>query len=370
MADLDVCLKYAVGLSQDNCDCIGDTDRPEDYNRSDSGYYLDDMEIAPPLIMPKVAKDHCVSFWNMMQRARTDGIRDFVTDFLVMSKDYTSIKTTPFDGSFADNEKINNVLTGINKQYLVAKYEPIKYVRGAIWEIRDLGLITNTAGTYTLEVYKSSDLGTPLYSQDITVTTPGVLATQKPQGGSPAADVVWKLPLWEEDRKLKYYFVYDRGASAPYNMKFNCGCGSRTRQWQKHLRSWGMQTDDISTLEINSTGNNFSQGIWINGSLTCDGFDWMCREWNYKTDSFARVMARLIQLYSIRKLHSLILNSRRINAYTILAPEALQNRQAAISMMIKDPQEGNMAYLFRNIPRGVTGCWECPSKFQKRSIRV
>jgi len=371
MADLSECLKYAVGLAKNECACL-DPDEGEtfeDYNRSDSGYYLDDMEIAPSLQFPKAANE-CRTFWEMMKEAREQGIRDFITDFVSQSRMYTTIKMSPYDGEFVDNKKVNMVVTGINKQYLVAMYRPLRYVRGAVMEVKQIGLIMNMAGVYTLNVYKSTDLYSPevtpvpVQTDTITVVTPGVLATTD-------LATAWSLPMWEDNQKVTYYFVYDPMGAKPYNLKFNCGCTNGTKPWESFITGKGIQTDDIARLEIDAQSHSTnSYGIYLKGSLTCDGFDWMCRDWNFKTDSFARVMARLIQLYSIRKLHALILNSSRINAYTLLKPEALQQRIIGISRMINDPALGNMPYLFRNIPRGVTGCWECESRAMKGSIIV
>lgn len=373
MADLISCLQFAVGLVKNDCACIDTDSAPEDYDRSDSGYYLDDMEIAPPLAFSKAAAD-CSEFWDLMTEAREQGIRDFITDFVITARQYTTIKVSPYDGEFTDNQKINMVLTGIHKQYLAAMYRPIGYVRGATMEIRKVGLIMNMAGTYTVNVYDSSQLYSenitlsPLKSIDVVVTTPGVLATANVPSGDGS---VWKFPMWKDDRKLSYYFVYDPVGAKPYNVRFNCGCSKGTRPWEKYLYGRGVQTDDIKELELLSRDHSpYSYGLYLSGSLSCDGFDWMCRNWNYQTDSFARVMARLIQLYSIRKLCALILNSRRINAFTLLNRDILAARMEAISRLIMDPSEGNMPYLYRNIPKGVTGCWECESKFKKAAIIV
>lgn len=371
MTAITECLKYSVGLTKTQCECLGlasDAEEWEDINRSDSGYFLDDMELSPSLQIPKASLE-CREFWDMMEEAREQGIRDFVTDFLSQSKQHTHIKVTPYDGEFTDNQKINMVLSGINRQYLVAMYRPLKYVRGATMEIKQIGLILNTPGTYTLNVYDSSQLYsdavtlTPLKTDTITVVTPGVLAT-KP------LTTAWNLPMWKDDRKLTYYFAYDPAGARPYNIKFNCGCSNGSRGWEKHLYGKGIQTDDLNSLEVDSQSySEYSYGIHLKGSLTCDGFDWLCREWNYQTDSFARVMARLIQLYSIRKLYALILNTRKINAFTLLkTPEAMIQRMSGLTQMINSPETGNMPYLFRNVPKGVTGCWECESKFTKGSI--
>lgn len=371
MADLQDCLKYAVGLSANDCECLQDENRPEFYNRSDSGYYLDDLEIAPPLQYPKAANATCQEFWALLEAARANGIRDFVTDFMAMSKQYNTLDMTPFDGAFADNQKISIALAGITQQYLVSKYEPREYKRGATMEVRKVGLVTNTPGTYTISIYRSSDIGSTLPAPttirdiDVTVTTPQKLATAEVPGG------VLQLPLWKDDRKESYYFVYSRGASIPYNMKYNCGCGTNTRTWERWIKGKGIKTNDITTLEdVQPTYSAYSYGIYVEGSLSCDSFDWLCRQWNYKTDAFARVMARLIQLYSVRKLHTIMLNSQRVNAYTMISSEALVKRQAAITRMIQDPTMGNMPWLFKNMPKGVTGCWTCPPTIQRKSIRI
>jgi len=371
MADLAAaeCLKYSVGLSKNKCTCLGLADDANEWTeilRSDSGYYLDDLELSPSLQMPKASLE-CIDFWTMMAEAREQGIRDFATDFMAKSKIYTSVKMSPYDGVFTDKEKVNQALTGINKTYLVAKYKPLRYVPGAIWEVRKLGLVLNLPGTYTLNIYSSADLynenivPTPIQTQAITVATAGVITE---------VDVEYDLPLWDDGyKKLSYYIAYDRQGAKPYNIKFNCGCTNGTRPWEQHMKGDGIQTDDVATLENVSQGlSDFSYGIYVSGSLTCDGFDWLCRDWNYKTDSFGRVMARLIQLYSIRKLHALILNSRKINAYTLLKPESLVKRITGITAMIEDPIQGGMPFLYNNIPFDATGCWECNTDMEKKRL--
>lgn len=360
MTDAQECLKYAVGLVQVECSCLGTIDAES--KRSDSGYYLDDMEIGPPLQYPKAVGEYCDAFWAMMSRARADGIRDFLSAFIVMSGKHNRIKVSPFDGSFVDEEDANLVLS-VGKSHLVVKYTPKSYVRGAVWEIKTVGIMMNLAGSYTLNVYKHTDLTTPFKTQAINQATDNVLEKV-------TLAEKWELPLWYDNRIQSYYFVYDRGVSSPWNIKFNCGCTNGTKPWERYLQAKGMQTDDVTDLNTNSSSSSFSNGIYLHGSLTCDSFDWMCRDWNYKNNPFAAQMAKLIQLFTIRKLYALILNSTKINRYTLLDKNNLVKRIALINKMIEDPRVGNLPYLVREIPKGVTGCWECTQRFQKRSIFV
>src|SRR3990167_1238098 len=97
------CLKYAIGLSQTTCTCYENstyfgTDKPTDFNKSESGLFLDQT---PGLKLEIInAAGDCAdgSLWELMEQAREEGIKQYVQLLLSGLMTHSRQRIEPFNG--------------------------------------------------------------------------------------------------------------------------------------------------------------------------------------------------------------------------------------------------------------------------------
>ena len=71
------CYENIIGLSRTECTCYDD-DKPADFDTSESGLYLDELEPLDQL----EGLDNCEkgSVWEAMEKARENAVRFFIQD--------------------------------------------------------------------------------------------------------------------------------------------------------------------------------------------------------------------------------------------------------------------------------------------------
>lgn len=355
--DLTNCFEQIIGLTQANCPCL--TGKPDGYNVSKSGYFVDDLEYGIPL--PSIGSSaDCGegSIWDLMSRARQEAIRDFVADLSIMITQSNQKPTGSYFGPLANyKESHNSTLTKV-KKWAGAKYTPIKY-KGSSMRLTELCGFFSSPGPVQVQIFSSLDLDNPINTY--------VIQAVKNRKSCFALPTPLDLPLSNNGQKVEYYFVYDSTNNKPRNLKWDCGCGSKP-QLYSYMKGGGFSIDDLSELAFVNGVNEYTNGLYPVVQIGCDTTGWLCRDWDYMTEPFARVMANTVMYYSIMKLAGFILNSSRINFYTLLKREELFGKRASMRKKI----EFNMNYLIDNIPPGASDCIDCRGTYNiiKREILV
>lgn len=356
---LQDCFNNIIGYTENNCPCFDE--KPEGWNESLSGYYIDDPEYGIPLASISSSKD-CGegSVWDMMEQAKQVAIRNFITDFTV-ALNATNLKSFQgYSGAIANTkDKFGYVLKSL-KDYAGVRFVPLKW-KGVQLTIREICVYFENSQPVEVFLYSSKDTTNPINSWIIT-----------PVGGRktcfdlPSPEI---LPLGDSSgQPIIYYFTYEVGTNRPYNAKFDCGCGVTSKPVvYRYLAGYGFTFDDMSELYGVSQKSEYINGIQPVGEIACDSTSWLCREWDYWTDPFARVMANTIQFYAINILAGSILNSNRINFTTLNKREHLLGRISSLRKKIGE----NMTYLIANIPTDASDCLQCDhSIYQKQLIEI
>ncbi len=344
------CLYDIVGLSRSACPCL-DEKGEGIVIEGRSPYFLDDMEDGINLMMAQRSKD-CGdgSIWDLMQRARIEGVNEFLTDFLALVQSRNALRYRNWSGQIGEKRKADNTLSKISAPWLGMKLTP-RAVVGGYLTVTGLGLKVNTTGAYEVFLYEDRNLTTPLASVTVAATA-GVQTIQ-------ALAAPLRVPLVDENRNpISYYVVYERGASKPYSTLFNCNCSGSAHGWETYLSgsSLTMADDDFSGLLTPSGG--YTNGAIMQGSLACETGDFLCNLTNFKSDPFARVVAKTIQFYSLNKLIGYILRSSQINFYTLLEKEPLHGARNHNRKEASD----RLQWLAENIPFDATDCLSCDGK--------
>lgn len=351
------CFENIIGLTQADCNC--QTNKPLGYDESKSGYYVDDLEYGIPLPSIGNAAD-CGegSIWDLMSRARTEAVRDFIADLSIMIAQANQKPFGSYSGPLANYKESHNSTLNNLKQWAGAKYTPIKY-KGSSMRLTELCGFFAATGPVEVFLYSSLDLDNPLDSFII----PAVANRKACFSLTTPLD----LPLSKNGQRIEYYFVYDSTAMKPRNLKWDCGCGVKPPLYS-YMKGGGFSVDDLTELPYVNGVTEHTNGLYPVVQIGCDTTGWLCRDWDYLTDPFARVMANTVMYYSIMKLAGFILNSNRINFYTLLKRDELFGKRASMRKKI----EFNMNYLIDNIPPGASDCIDCSGTYNifKREISV
>lgn len=320
MANLQTCLKFAVGLSTKDCQCLED-DRPSDFNKSLSGFYLDDMDHGIPLEFPASLAD-CGNgnVWDLLEAARTQGINEFNTAFLATMLQYADNSIVPSRTQIG----MDKFTSGYYVQLPIIGFmlKP-KTQRGGVYHMTNLNLTMNGSELIEVKIFSSADMVTPI----TTVTFNSVNNTKVTHQFSTPID----LPFTDAyGNCLSYYFLYERTNSIqPVDNKISCGCGDADQTFKNHFDRWSViQLSNWESLNSGVSGSDeHAMGIQIQGSVTCDTTQWMCMsEWDFTSNPFAAVISKVIQLISINKLIGNLLQTPTINRYTLMGRDGLLSR--------------------------------------------
>lgn len=351
---LDKCFLDVVGITERDCECFDE--KPEDWNRSLSGLYIDDLAIGIPLRSGEAIRG-CGdgSVWDLMDHARKSGVRQFLTDFVVAINATNMKSFQGYSGVFANYKEAHNRALNNLKRYAYVKFTPKKY-KGVVWQLSELCVFFDSDAPVEVYLYGSDNMNEEINSWQITPK-----AKKKT-----CVEVDELLPLEKSGRRVDYYFVYDSTDNKPRNLMFDCGCGGRSLLYD-YFTAQGYSIDDMNQLGLDTGGTGNVNGIMPVGSIQCDSSGWMCREWDYWYDPYARVIARTIQFYSIVEMAKMILNSGRINFTTLTKQEHLLGKVSHLKKKIEE----SMIYLVANIPKDASDCIMCDhSRFQKQLISV
>lgn len=349
------CLTNVVGISTRDCACLDTLDAA--YKESLSGYFLDDIEHGIPLIYPNKAQD-CgdTSIWTVLAQARSQGINDFFTDLLATIYRENKEKYAAYSGEVGE-KKNNTPLVTTLKDKIGLKISP-KEIRGGLLRIHKIKLLLDTAITSNFIIY-NTDFGVV-----DTIPFTNVAGTEYVHD---FADTPKELPFFDaNDFYQEYYILFDRGTAKPYNIKFHCGCGqgAANKPYYTYGDFHGVRMDTLD-LDDETLNKSYTYGLILEISLTCDAMNWICfRDQEYITEKFARVMAKTIQLYAIKKMIAFVANSTRINRYTLLDQKGLYVKMGQLQKEIN----GRLPWLAENLPDHAQDCLTC--KDAGRAVRA
>jgi hypothetical protein len=258
-------------------------------------------------------------------------------------------------------------------------------LKGAVLIVEEIGLCIDRTANINVFIVSSEDLTTPVASLVVPTVADTLSFASFP--------TPLELPLYSEScEDLKYFFVYQRGTAQPKAGNFTCGCSGRRgrKDWQKFVKARGVEADSLADLDSPKTSSR-TNGVVLVGRADCLGLSWVCERFDINLFSqmndlaaWYRVLAKLVQYKAAELLISMILESGRINRYTLINGENLAAQRAYLEAQYFNyvgtvkhnprPGElftGRLRWLAENIPANVTECLKCKnSGFKKSSIIV
>lgn len=357
-----------MGLSQNNCPCVGEA-RPENYNVSKSGLFMDDYEHGLSYIFPKSAVD-CgdQNLWSVLAKARYQGVMDATTYLLKSIAENQNRFVNGFADEFGQvNSRAGNTSDRSCSSNITGFTIVPQVYKGADLKIKKIWLAVDKAGTYTVNVYDLQNTSTPV--RTVSIVHPGnnqqVGATLP---GSP-------LPLSEAGRPIHYAIAYDRNGAYPLNYTYTCGCGAdKNPAWMRdnYFQSRGFCVSAMEHVRHggHSCNRDYTGGMIVEFELMCDPYSWLCglQDTFWTINPWGKIFAKFVQIICTNKAIASILDTGRVNFYTLISAESLIEKKAALTELADEL----MMYLAVNMPDDVSDCWSCKGSygFAKRGIIV
>jgi len=345
MQTIEQCLERVIGISNRPCDCNDIDYNTAEVNESKSGLYIDDPFEGVQLFKLNNTlncQDHLL---NTMIEARRQAIGEFSIDLISLMSEYNKTIMTRWMGVMGDgNEttKYSATPEAVTGAWIQSKKDaPPASTLG----LNGIAVNINETKTVTVELYDANDLTTALESWPIN-------AIQGKEIALKFSTPIY-LPLKDDlNRQKRYLFAYDIGTAKALETKFHCGCGV-TPSWTKIL-DHGVYDESAILEPIAWTKGKAMRGLSLFGSVTCGNL-WLCREWDFQIDGWARTMAKTIQYMTIFKIMQYIDNNNGLKFTLLEKREHLWGKMSHIKKEI----QGRMNYLATEIPDQAWGCWEC-----------
>jgi len=353
------CYDKIVGLSAADCECIAQ-DRPEDYNVSKSGLFLDELSPISSLIGPAECDK---TVWDLAQNAVDSAVTQFVADSnALLGQKYRLKRKAVSKQVLGEIKHKDTVSPGKNYAVVTVDCSP---VRGGAMRLRNLGGVFSQVGPVSVDLY--DNVSGYLSTHEITT-----VANKHTE-----VAVNLDLPLYSKYvENVQYYLVYQFDENnPPKDNRLNCGCGGWTPSyntnapyyrnvgghkrapWADYVMVGGRQINSVSELEDEVTVmSNRMYGLTLELDFSCKVDEVLCEDaLDFSGNPLALSMALAIQYSAAVKLSDSVLRSG------VLSRENMVNRdeweEAALTWQAKYNEHVN--YIVSEVDHTANDCLAC-----------
>lgn len=336
------CLDTLVGLSDRTCECLSGGE-PMDFNVSESGYYITDTEYGFPILDSVFANLDCsqTTVWDELEKVRMEAIRDFQGELLARLT-ATKVSKLPHwkgligktDGNFTYNPGV----VGIQLRPRFRMKEA-KFVVTAVYTSLE------TPGNYSVEITCNNPNFISV-TQSITQTNQ---SWQRTELDTPVNIDFYAI----NEESLRYNIALDTGGVKGRNNRAWC---CQKPGWMNFFDWGGFALQEHST-EANYCNNTFG-GIAVEGYFDCNPLAWLCELEELNGFSFRDAVARCLQFKAAYKMISKILESGRVNYWTVLQPDNLVTKRQRLADLYNE----YLTWIVSNLPGTISGCFGCDKR--------
>jgi len=358
--DLYDCYDYIIGLSRTECTCEDPKgDFTLDFNTSYSGLYIDELEPLNILASLEYCED---DVWEILDRARENAIKNFVSDGTRELLKQNKLRTQPYTGVIGRR-------TNTSDRALSTTYAGIhiicKRIVGGQLTLKKIYTAFNFTGTVTVTV--ADNLGT-------TWGTYVLNTTEDAWNENDITDL--ELPLWNDlVDNVEYFIYYTRGANQPRNNDLCCNCAKRLTfnanrpyyvyghtdayRWAESFMVGGFDTDDISRFQevtFDYGGSDFMNGLSLEVDVDCDIGLALCKDsMNFMSDPLAIATAYAVLYKAAELLGNRLLNTKEQNYTKLVNRENLSREMLVWAAKYSELIE----YIGKNTDIKKTDCLQC-----------
>lgn len=373
------CYDSIIGLSRTACTC--EDPKGEfvfSYNESYSGLFIDELEPLNILASLKYCED---DVWEILDRARENAIKNFVSDGTRELLKFNKLRTQPFTGVIGRR-------TNTRDRALTTTYAGVhiicKRIKGGEMTLNNLDVCMNYTGN--LAVFLVDNLDNPTIANSLWNSTFAVVADTwtrisvqtTPAPGNDPEDIV--LPLWDERvDNVEYFLVYERtqfnASGQPRNNDVCCNCSKSLSfnanrpyylrghddayRWADSIMVGGFDTDDITRFDdvtFDYGGSNFLNGINMDIEMNCDIGLVLCdTTLNFVSDPLAIAIAYAILYKSAELLANTLMSSKQQSYTSLINKENLAREQLVWATKYRELID----YIGLNTDITLTDCLVC-----------
>lgn len=344
------CLDTIVGLDSEPCECY-ETGRPEDYNQSDSGYYLTDPEYGVPMQDGILASAGCADgdLWDILSKARTRSIVDFQVDIKAALDTGKRTAFNPWNGVIG-KPSANRSRTE-QRAYAGRVIKPKKRSRHQKLVITDLYLGVDFTGDVDV-ILNSNAFGFTRLTATISATS-GIFVKH-------TLSTAWELDLYQAETPDLYYTIsYEVNGNQIRDNKIWC-CSAPG--WINTVYDFGFSSD-TETKDFSESHSNNQQGLGLAYAayLYCDEMAWICELDQLGGKQMKSLLGRAVVYKSTVKILSQMLESGKINQHSLLNVDQGFQRMA----YAQERYNEIITWIAQNLPSGYSGCFSCNNDTMK-----
>lgn len=362
------CWDNIIGLSQSECDCHS-LCRPADYNYSQSGLFIGDQEPLNNIEGLQDCDNDC--FWEIMEKARDNAVRQFQSDTLaLLLKDY-KIKRAPYYGGIGYLKNSQDI--NISTTYAGIRICCADIISGTL-TIKNIGTLFNFTGTVTVTIYNNKN-------EIVGTTVLNTVANKHTQN-----NYILQLPLHDDYLDhLEYNIVYSlTGTQAPRNNTVHCNCGAirpnydmcnpnfyksypKKYKWANWIIVGGFLKNDLDFQNVACNTSLNMYGLTIDVELRCNVNELLCMdELDFTSDPLAASMAHAILYKASWITANKILKTDLLNRQTIVNREQLEDSQKEWNQKYNEITR----YIADNVDISKNDCFACKEKQQIQKLGI
>lgn len=349
-----------IGFSSVDCECL-ETDRPADYNQSESGLFLGNLAPLEGLI----AANSCSKpFWTLLTEARKSAISRMVAESNALLSQKFTPKRRPAYSQVIGQVKAKDTISS-DKNYAVYRIACCP-VKGGSMRIKELGGVFEGVGNVDVELHNNVDGLLETFTLATTANTFSKVSVNK------------EYPLYSKYVPvLEYYLVFlFQVGNMPKDTKIDCGCSSSWKPafnldklqfytkdstsfpaWSRYISVGGAEVNSISELEdLPAVSSDRTKGLSVEFDFFCNIEQVLCENAiDYKANPLALSLAWAVLYLTAHIAAEALLKTSGFSRENLMNTEDWQD--SSDEWLEKYNQTVN--YLVENADISANDCLKC-----------
>lgn len=331
------CWQNIIGISRTECQCV--EDKPVDASVSASGIFLDELPGLPIRFIDAVRDCGQDSLWDFAERAIENAVGETKAEVMGCVNRNTEPAKRAGQSEIGSGKKATTGETHPLSKPFHGITVQTDNMRGGYFRVTAIATAFKgdaLPATIDVKLYKDeSESSGPEQTITLPVTSNKVEWTVLP---TPI-----ELSMSSLGDRARYWFLFEPiDGMRAMNTLTGCNCGGFNPYWNLHTPQWmskvdkgrdgwanwaqaqGTSGDDLLNRE-NWQVFNPTHGIMLRVQFECDESSTICAETpNYTGDMFQLAFAHAVRYRAAFNLATSILNSTKIDRYTMTAGDQLE----------------------------------------------
>ena len=344
--------KNTIGLTKSTCPCF-DTDKPNDFEESLSGLYLDELVNLSDI--KKLENCEHGSMWKLMENSIDEATELVQEDLISCTKEKVTkakVSCTKSIGGHKHDKTLTQSTTYAGLKVTLWN------LKGATAILRGIRTLFSATGTLNAKIiFKNLDIADKI----ITLNT---IANAQVETALTEAIEVFQYSEYCDNIELYIIYEVDQSILARNN-EVDCGCSRDSKCWEEFAKIEGVSGDDLGNIQ-NWNTTRYAEGLLLDMSFRCKEENVICDgqiEWN---DNYGRNIARAIQYRSAFKVYEKIYYSNQPSVWTTVGKEDLETMLPRLESKYQE----YLQKVCMEIDVSNTDCFVCKDDWRIKHTRI